>query len=103
MAVLHRYHSRDWHQYLQSKIPLSDESYQEIMGLPPGAGLVFCARHQVRCVNQLGGEIAVGVSAVDAEVGENDGRAGDIHLRSTKSRNVMKVSSHYSRSRLVEN
>jgi len=47
MAVLHRFHSSDWFSYLSAKIPLDDDSLQEILNLSPGTGLVFASRHRI--------------------------------------------------------
>lgn len=45
VALLHRFHSRDWFTYLSSKIPLKDENFDELINLPPGAAITFAARH----------------------------------------------------------
>ena len=34
VAVLHRFHSRDWFNYLRSKIPLPESSFDELIELP---------------------------------------------------------------------
>lgn len=47
VAVLHRFHSRDWFEYLRSKIPLNPEIFDHVVNLPPGTAVVFAARHLV--------------------------------------------------------
>ena len=50
MAVLHRFHSSDWFSYLRAKIPLDEDSLQEILNLSPGTGLVFASRHKIAAI-----------------------------------------------------
>ncbi|KAJ3113514.1 hypothetical protein HK100_001961 [Physocladia obscura] len=47
IAVLHRFHSRDWMQYLCEKIDVGKEDFERIRGLIPGAALVFATRHRM--------------------------------------------------------
>jgi hypothetical protein len=47
LAVLHRFHSRDWFSYLKKKIPLSDEHWGQLMALQPGQALAFASQHRV--------------------------------------------------------
>ena len=56
VAVLHRFHSRDWHKYLSQKLPLPDGSFEAIRELQPGAALVFATRALVDRGEAAGGE-----------------------------------------------
>jgi hypothetical protein len=47
IAILHRFHSRDWFTYLRSKIPLEDEAFEQLVHLTPGSALVFASRHLI--------------------------------------------------------
>lgn len=47
VAVLHRFHSRDWLTYLERKLPLGVEAWRTLMGLCPGQALVFAGQHAV--------------------------------------------------------
>ena len=47
IAVIHRFHSKDWFTYLKIKIPLHDNSFQILLELEPGEALVFTSRHQI--------------------------------------------------------
>ena len=44
VAILHRFQSRDWFNYLQSKIELSEADFGNIQGLAPGSALVYAGR-----------------------------------------------------------
>ena len=48
VAVLHRFHSRDWFAYLAKKLPLPDAARERLMELQPGHALVFASQHRVR-------------------------------------------------------
>ena len=48
VAVLHRFHSRDWLAYLERKLPLGEAAWRTLMGLRPGQALVFASQHAVR-------------------------------------------------------
>lgn len=41
VAVIHRFHSRDWFSYLKQKLPLDPEAFDRILDLPTGNALVF--------------------------------------------------------------
>lgn len=43
VAVMHRFHSRDWFTHLSSKIALPESSWDSIKNLETGVGMVFCA------------------------------------------------------------
>eukprot|EP01127_Copromyxa_protea_P000337 TRINITY_DN10276_c0_g1_i1.p1 TRINITY_DN10276_c0_g1~~TRINITY_DN10276_c0_g1_i1.p1 ORF type:complete len:419 (-),score=71.14 TRINITY_DN10276_c0_g1_i1:78-1274(-) len=45
VAVMHRFHSQDWFNYLKTKMPLDSEVFEEIVELNPGSAMVFAARH----------------------------------------------------------
>jgi len=45
VAVMHRFHSRDWFQYLSSKLLLHDRYMKSLAELDPGHALVFVSRH----------------------------------------------------------
>jgi len=47
VAMIHRFHSEDWFQYLKTKIPLPLNSFEEIKSLDPGTGLAFCTRSHI--------------------------------------------------------
>ncbi|KAJ3250040.1 hypothetical protein HDU77_007151 [Chytriomyces hyalinus] len=59
VAVLHHFHSRDWFDYLQAKIPLGESDFRRIVGLEPGEAVVFAGRH---LLESEGGEGMVGVA-----------------------------------------
>jgi hypothetical protein len=44
IAILHRFHSRDWFSYLAKKLPLSDRAALELATLQPGHALAFTSR-----------------------------------------------------------
>jgi DNA helicase HerA-like ATPase len=44
VAVMHRFHSRDWHVYLAKKLPLPEGSFEAVRELQPGHALVFATR-----------------------------------------------------------
>jgi DNA phosphorothioation-dependent restriction protein DptH len=44
VAVLHRFHSRDWFSYLSKKLPLSEHAALELAMLQPGHALAFASR-----------------------------------------------------------
>lgn len=68
VAMLHRFHSRDWYQYLQKKLPLHDGAWGQLMSLQPGHALVFASRHRV--------DMAAGIQpSADADGGDGDRRA----------------------------
>ena len=56
VAILHRFHSRDWFTYLSAKIPLPESAFESVMDLPPGQALVFAARHGVQSVQNRDSE-----------------------------------------------
>jgi hypothetical protein len=41
VALLHRFHARNWFTFLQTKYPLPESAYEDIMQLPTGHALVF--------------------------------------------------------------
>lgn len=45
VAAMHRFHSFDWHQYLQAKLPLPADAFEHIQELPQGHALVFAVKH----------------------------------------------------------
>lgn len=47
IAVLHRFHSRDWYNYLAKKLPLSSRGALALATLQPGQALAFASRHQI--------------------------------------------------------
>jgi hypothetical protein len=51
MATLHRFHSKDWFNYLSRKIPLSPEQVNTIAELDPGNALIFAPRHRLADYN----------------------------------------------------
>jgi hypothetical protein len=44
VAILHRFQSRDWFNYLHSKIELSEGDFDRIQGLAPGSAIVYAGR-----------------------------------------------------------
>ena len=47
VAVMHRFHSKDWFTYLKTKLPLSPPASHLLMDLSPGQALVFASAHRV--------------------------------------------------------
>lgn len=47
VGVIHRFHSKDWFNYLKVKIPLENAAWDRILDLIPGEALVFASRHQI--------------------------------------------------------
>jgi DNA phosphorothioation-dependent restriction protein DptH len=47
VAVIHRFHSKDWFSYLKDKIPLENAAWDRLLDLNPGKVLVFSSRHQI--------------------------------------------------------
>jgi hypothetical protein len=60
VAVLHRFHSRDWFTYLAKKLPLSDHAALELATLQPGHALAFASR------SHLQGALTAGQQPADA-------------------------------------
>jgi hypothetical protein len=44
LAVLHRFHSADWHTFLSKKLPLEPGTFERVRALQPGMGLVYASR-----------------------------------------------------------
>jgi DNA phosphorothioation-dependent restriction protein DptH len=44
VAILHRFQSRDWFNYLHSKIELSEGDFDRIQELAPGSAIVYAGR-----------------------------------------------------------
>jgi hypothetical protein len=44
IAIMHRFHSKDWFHFLQSKIPLSSNVFSQIVKLETGEALVFSTK-----------------------------------------------------------
>ncbi|ELR17156.1 uncharacterized protein ACA1_058120 [Acanthamoeba castellanii str. Neff] len=63
VAVLHRFHSRDWFTYLAKKLPLSDHAALELATLQPGHALAFASR------SHLQGALTAGQPADDGTDG----------------------------------
>ena len=47
LAVLHHFHSPDWWQYLQSKLPLHDSAFERILSLSSGEAVAFATSHDL--------------------------------------------------------
>ena len=47
VAIIHRFHSRDWFTYLKVKIPLDDCAFDQLLDLEPGEALTFTSAHQI--------------------------------------------------------
>ena len=47
MTVLHKFHSKDWFQFLQSKIAIDENDFERCLALDPGSAVVFCTRHLI--------------------------------------------------------
>ncbi|KAJ3030483.1 UNVERIFIED_CONTAM: hypothetical protein HDU68_008899 [Siphonaria sp. JEL0065] len=45
VAVLHRFHSKDWFSYLRAKLPLKESDFEKIVSLEPGEAILFAGRH----------------------------------------------------------
>ena len=49
VAVMHRFHSRDWLTYLEQKLPLRGEAaWNALIDLQPGQALVFASQQAVK-------------------------------------------------------
>ena len=58
MTVLHKFHSRDWFHFLQSKIAINEDDFEKCLDLDPGSAVVFCSRHLVDgCQRSFGVDI----------------------------------------------
>ncbi|KAI8585430.1 hypothetical protein BDZ88DRAFT_491974, partial [Geranomyces variabilis] len=44
VALIHRFHSLDWFRWMQKKLPLRDEVFEEIVGLETGTAMAVSAR-----------------------------------------------------------
>ncbi len=44
VAVMHRFHSQAWYEYLSKRLVLPDDCFQSITRLQPGQALVFASR-----------------------------------------------------------
>lgn len=47
VAIIHRFHSKDWFTYLKVKIPLDDTAFDQLLDLEPGEALIFTSAHQI--------------------------------------------------------
>ena len=47
LAVIHRFHSKDWFSYLKLKLPFEDAAWGQLLNLEPGEALVFASRHLI--------------------------------------------------------
>ena len=47
VAIIHRFHSRDWFTYLKVKIPLDESAFDQLLDLEPGEALIFTSAHQI--------------------------------------------------------
>lgn len=47
LAILHRFYSSDWFEYLSRKLPLSPEQRNAIINLDPGVALMFAPRNRL--------------------------------------------------------
>jgi hypothetical protein len=56
IGVIHRFHARDWFEYLKKKLPLAEEHFQDIMELRPGSALVFAAHHRIGGTEKRAGD-----------------------------------------------
>jgi hypothetical protein len=52
VAVLHRFHSKDWFSYLAQKLPLEAAAWDLLVSLNPGQALVLASRHQIPLGNK---------------------------------------------------
>eukprot|EP00173_Palmaria_palmata_P002304 Plantae.Rhodophyta-Palmaria_palmata.ctg2452.p1 GENE.Plantae.Rhodophyta-Palmaria_palmata.ctg2452~~Plantae.Rhodophyta-Palmaria_palmata.ctg2452.p1 ORF type:complete len:339 (-),score=48.76 Plantae.Rhodophyta-Palmaria_palmata.ctg2452:73-954(-) len=62
LAICHRFHSRDWYEYLSRKIPLPTGGLGDFLGLSPGEAFVFASKHSCQgCefYSDIGGESRV--------------------------------------------
>lgn len=84
IAILHRFHSRDWFEYISKKIPLQpDISLAQVQQLEPGQALVFASTH----------ELDTAVNATDDCIGGKDGGHGSdfVDLVANPPTSVFKV------------
>ena len=75
VAVLHRFHSRDWFAYLAKKLPLPARAREQLMELRPGHALVFASQHRVARA-----AAAAGRGSGDAD-GGGCGHVFQVHIR----------------------
>ena len=75
VAVLHRFHSRDWFAYLAKKLPLPARAREQLMELRPGHALVFASQHRVARA-----AAAAGRASGDAD-GGGCGHVFQLHIR----------------------
>ena len=75
VAVLHRFHSRDWFAYLAKKLPLPARAREQLMELRPGHALVFASQHRVARA-----AAAAGRGSGDAD-GGGCGHVFQLHIR----------------------
>jgi hypothetical protein len=69
VAVIHRFHSKDWFSYLKDKIPLENAAWDRLLDLNPGEALVFASRHQIGGPDK---ECSGGIAENDVGGGGND-------------------------------
>ena len=79
VAVLHRFHSRDWFAYLAKKLPLPDAARERLMELQPGHALVFASQHRVRAAGCRLGPVGAEGDGGEEDVG-SDGQRRVHHL-----------------------
>ena len=52
VAVLHRFHAKDWFDFLSKKLPLTAENYDAITKLDRGVGMVFATGHNLTTTHE---------------------------------------------------
>ncbi len=80
VAVLHRFHSRDWFAYLAKKLPLPPCARERLMELLPGHALVFASQHRVSRAAAAAGLRRRAPGKADSDEG-GGGHVFQVHVR----------------------
>jgi hypothetical protein len=94
VAVIHRFHSKDWFSYLKVKIPLENAAWDRILDLKPGEALVFASRHQIGVRER---EVSEGIAENDGGGDETDTFLLDTNSNAQSCSDVMQTSFPFGR------
>ena len=79
VAILHRFHSRDWFDYLSKKIPLPTSAFEEVQHLGPGEALVYAETHDLNLESRPTAESGTRSGAEEGALGGAYGETTGAH------------------------
>jgi hypothetical protein len=81
VAVLHRFHSRDWFAYLAKKLPLPACARERLMELRPGHALVFASQHRISRATAAVCQRRSAAAEADGGGGGSSAHVFQVHVR----------------------